>query len=390
VPEPSPRFPLIDALRGIAATSVVLYHVYLLDLVPRAGAARVEPVRAVLAGGYLGVYIFFVLSGFVIAHSIGGARITPGFIGRFALRRSLRLDPPYWAVIGAALLAAHAGIQDGTRPLPSAGGVVAHLFYLQQFLGIPHLVGVFWTLCLEIQFYLVYVLAGFAAQRLAGGRGAAVFGPLWLVSLLVAAHVLRVRSAVFLWAWPYFFLGALTAWHHAGRISGRTWAIVTGATCLVLLGSYSRWISADDAPARTGVVAATTAALFLAGLARAGERPWLQTVTLGRPLQYLGRISYSLYLVHVLVCAAVARLELWLLGDRPLGAAALLAVLIGGTVLSIGAAQLVHLAVERPAHRLSRRIQLGARREPDRPDQGARGDLGALPDPGRAAGGSEP
>jgi peptidoglycan/LPS O-acetylase OafA/YrhL len=101
---PSPRFTFIDALRGVAAISVVLYHVYLQDLLPAARAPFAEPFHTVLANGYIGVYIFFVLSGFVIAHSVRDATITAGFIGRFALRRSLRLDPPYWAAIAAAII----------------------------------------------------------------------------------------------------------------------------------------------------------------------------------------------------------------------------------------------------------------------------------------------
>ena len=359
---PSTRLPLIDALRGIAALSVVLYHIYVLDLLPHARSPFAEPAHTTLASGYLGVYIFFVVSGFVIAHSIRDAHITPGFVGRFALRRSLRLDPPYWAAIALALLATTVGIHDGARPSVSFGVVAAHMLYVQQFLGIPHLIGVFWTLCLEIQFYLAYVLLMFAVQR-SNNRRWPVFGPVWLLSLAVGARLLRVRYAVFLWAWPYFFLGVITAWHHERRISSRAWAFVTGATSLILLWSHSRWLSADDAPERTSIVAATTLALFLAGLVRRGDRSLLQILTLGRPLQYLGRISYSLYLTHVLVCASAARLGLQLLGDRALGLLDLITMLLACAALSVGIAHLMYIAVERPAQRLSRRVRL---RGPDR------------------------
>lgn len=363
MPPPSTRLPLIDALRGIAALSVVLYHIYILDLLPHARSPFAEPAHTALVNGYLGVYIFFVVSGFVIAHSIRDARITPGFIGRFALRRSLRLDPPYWAAIVLAILAATVGIHDGARPSVSFGVVTAHMLYVQQFLGIPHLIGVFWTLCLEIQFYLAYVLLMCVVQQRSNDRPWPVFGPVWLVSLAVATRLLHVRYAVFLWAWPYFFLGVITAWHHERRISSRAWALVTGATSLILLGSHSRWISADDAPARTSIIAATTLALFLAGLVRRGDRSLLQTLTLGRPLQYLGRISYSLYLTHVLVCASAARLGLPLLGHPALGLLDLITLLLACAVLSVGVAHLMHIAVERPAQRLSRRVRL---RDPDR------------------------
>ena len=369
---PSARFALIDALRGVAAISVVLYHVYLQDLLPGARVPLAEPVHAVLANGYLGVYIFFVLSGFVIAHSVRDATITPGFLGRFALRRSLRLDPPYWAAIAAAIVLPMLGAPTEARPPvspPSVGDVVAHVLYVQQFLGIPHLIGVFWTLCLEIQFYLVYVVAMSVVQRFAGQRSWLVFGPLWLISLAVGARLLHVRSAVFLWAWPYFFLGAITAWHHEGRISRRTWALVTAATCLPLLASHSRWITADDAPQRTAVVVATTLVLFFAGGARRGGGSLLHTLRLGPPLQYLGRISYSLYLTHVLVGISAARLGIRLLGGGPLVAVEVIALLLGCTLACIAAAQVLHLLVERPAQRLSQRVRLQRPSVP-RPDDG--------------------
>ena len=360
------RFALVDALRGVAAVGVVLFHAYRRDLLPHARAPLPEPLHSLLAHGNLGVYIFFVLSGFVIAHSVRGAAITPGFVGRFALRRSLRLDPPYWVAIAAALALPMLGPTGRPPPSPSAGLVVAHVLYVQQFLGIPHLLVVFWTLCLEIQFYLVYVVAMGAVQRLAGERAWLVFGALWLASLVVATEILRLRYAVFLWAWPYFFLGALTAWHHEGRIATRTWTLVTAATAAVLPWSHSPWLSDDDAPQRAAVVLAVALLLLLAGRTRSAGRSLLQTATLGRPLQYLGRISYSLYLIHLLVVTPTARLGIRLLGGGPLGALRVLGLALGCTRARIAVAHVLHVAVERPALRLSRRIRLAA---PPRADQ---------------------
>lgn len=361
---PSVRLALIDALRGIAAIGVVLYHVYLQYLLPGAQVPLPEPVHTVLANGYLGVYIFFVLSGFVIAHSVRDAVITGGFIGRFVLRRSLRLDPPYWAAIAAAIVLPMLGAPTEAVSPSSLGDTLAHVLYVQQFLGIPHLVGVFWTLCLEIQFYLVYVVAMAMVQRLAGRPSWLVFGPLWVVSLVVAARVVHVRSAVFLWAWPYFFLGAITAWHHEGRLSGRAWMLVTAATSAPLLASYSRWITADDALQRTAVAVATSLILFLADRARRDGRSLFHTFTLGGPLQYLGRISYSLYLTHVLVALSAARLGIRLLGDRPLVPIEVGALLLGCTLACVAVAHVLHLVVERPAQRISRHVRLEQRSDP--------------------------
>src|SRR5690349_15372888 len=100
------RFRFIDGLRGIAAVAVVLYH-WSGSINGLPGATVVPAfLQQSLQTLWTGVEIFFVISGFVIAHSIHGQRITPRFLGRFALRRSIRLDPPYWlAVVVAATLA---------------------------------------------------------------------------------------------------------------------------------------------------------------------------------------------------------------------------------------------------------------------------------------------
>src|SRR5690242_16591348 len=90
------RIPLIDGLRGIAAMAVVFYHFQ--DRLKLGGW-----LGALFDRGNAGVGLFFVLSGFVIAMSIGSEPVGPSFIGRFALRRSLRLDPPYWASIAVIL-----------------------------------------------------------------------------------------------------------------------------------------------------------------------------------------------------------------------------------------------------------------------------------------------
>src|SRR5262245_16766245 len=92
----APRFLYIDALRGIAALLVVWSHIdmgnHTRELLDRMPAVP----RWIVEHGFVGVAIFFVLSGFVIAHSVERNEVTWRYLGRFMLRRSIRLDPPYW------------------------------------------------------------------------------------------------------------------------------------------------------------------------------------------------------------------------------------------------------------------------------------------------------
>ena len=85
------RFAFVDALRGIAAVGVAAYHIDRYGPLPGAAASVVPKfVNSALHHGWVGVQMFFVISGFVIAYTLRGARVTPRYLGNFALRRSLQ------------------------------------------------------------------------------------------------------------------------------------------------------------------------------------------------------------------------------------------------------------------------------------------------------------
>ncbi|HEX4419921.1 MAG TPA: acyltransferase [Kofleriaceae bacterium] len=339
------RYAFVDALRGIAATWVVLFHGYNKNLVPMTGYRLPQPFDAVFNGGYLGVYIFFVISGFVITQSIRDARVTPRFIGRFAVRRSLRLDPPYWATIVAMIALSYVSGRlqhdHAPLPLPTAGAIVAHLFYLQAFLGYPQIVGVFWTLCYEIQFYLVLaIVVGVVQWKLAVLRSRwTLFAPLWLVAALCIAGVLDPTLALFVYGWPYFFLGVVVNWVHNRKEPALALAIVALGTAALIPFAAPRAI----------VALCTAGAIYGASVYGLLAR-W----TLGRVLQYLGWISYSLYLVHMLVGTPLVRFGLRHLGKMDFAHALILMVL--ELAVSIAAAHVLYLAIERPAVRWSHRL----------------------------------
>ena len=341
------RFLFLDGLRGIAALAVAWFHFYRwTPLYPTLHAVLPAPVGVALGQGYLGVDIFFVLSGFVISYSIRNATITPGFVGRFALRRSLRLDPPYWVTIALALaLAALAQLfLPGAPPLPSWRVVVAHLFYLQGILGYHNIVSVFWTLCLEVQFYLLLVLLVGVAQRLVRGaksgasrgwRYALLFAPLYVASLAsLPAGFWTDRW--FIGFWYAFFFGAVTYWTLAGRLQLRWWLLAAA-------GVLGLCLTFPDPQAPAALVTATL--ILIAG--RTGKLyRWLSA----RPLQFLGRISYSLYLLHF-VGGIVARLGTRMLGSSP---ATVLSLFAAATAVSIMSAEVMHRLVEVPSMRLAR------------------------------------
>lgn len=349
------RLRTIDGLRGIAAMWVVLYH--LQGAMSLTFENWVHPyIQWFLWEGYLGVDIFFVLSGFVIPFSIRNADLTPGFMGRFALRRSIRLDPPYWVAIILEVTFVAIALRLGLSgaPLPSASQVLAHVFYLQNLLGLGDIVDVFWTLCFEIQFYLGLVailVAGQAIERAAGRRwavavGCVVFAVMFVVSVLGRYGVagLQIHQGFALLRWFQFFMGTLVYWVVTRKV---TWHLLP-ASWLVL---FAILIVGRESPLQS-IPILTSALLWWSW-----ERDRMSTILSGRVVQFLGVISYSLYLFHATVGWRWIRLTGIYFGSD---ASILIAIgaFASGCAIAVGFSWAAWRWLERPAMRLSKIVPL--------------------------------
>ena len=298
--------------------------------------------------GHFGVPIFFVLSGFVIALSIGDDRVTLRYTGRFALRRAIRLDLPYWASIAITL----AFVAVKVRMLPQANiriaspaEILAHMFYLQELLGMREINAVYWTLCFEIQFYLMFcaligVAQGFRRTDADQRPLAIVFTLAALVSIIwPLVPALQLRGLA-LPNWHGFLLGAFVYWSLKARMATRWFAVYA----IALLGVFA--ITRD----RFTIVCVTTATTILL-VGRADKlRSWLS----GATLQFLGRISYSVYLLHLPIVGAS-----FFVLNRLLPRTPLMDLLAGLIVVGVtcSAAQLFWWSVERPSTALARRLR---------------------------------
>jgi peptidoglycan/LPS O-acetylase OafA/YrhL len=342
VQPPMGRFKFVDALRGIAALSVVLFHAEeakhidaLLDLLPRI-------IRSILQQGQFGVAIFFVVSGFVIAHSVFDRDVTWPFAGRFMLRRSIRLDPPYWLAVALAMvfstMAAHS-IASDDMPSYSAPQIAAHIFYLQDVLGYPVIGAVFWTLCLELQFYLVFA-AILAATKSSDTLRSWVFMIAFALSTLWPLGILSGPDASFLPLWHAFLLGAGTYWSWRGRFR-LIFFLFLGA---VTLGSVFH--------ANGFTIVAVVTALTILVVAYAGR---LETLLENKILQFAGAISYSLYLLHNPVSRAAFQIFNMSFEQSPISEAS---GLIFALLVCFMTAWLFRQAIEKPSIRLSRYVSL--------------------------------
>ena len=350
-PEADERYVFLDGLRGLAALAVVCHH--LLDgtvLGPVLAKVFPGPFTFFCHYGARGVQVFFVISGFVIAHALRRVEPTLGTAGNFILRRQLRLDPPYWTALGVALAGtALESCVPGLTPrhLPGLGDVLLNMGYLQNVTGVPQMLGMAWTLCIEVQFYLVFIFLVTLCRAVTGSAVPylliALVGGLGLLSLVERTGDVAAPPWL-LPFWFYFAAGIFCYWHLRGQLGAvEFWAFV-GALAV------AAW---HDRDGRTAVGLATVLTFYAVG--RAGQL----TTWLGQSgFSYLGRISYSLYLIHLPVLLVVMRAGYKLTGENRLAAVCWFGLAL---VASIAAAHLLWRHVEMPSSRLSKRMKFGLR-----------------------------
>ncbi|WGV27805.1 acyltransferase family protein [Halotia branconii] len=344
------RFYFLDAFRGLAALWVVLYHAESGNHITQLSKFLPEwIVLVVFKWGHLGVSIFFVLSGFVIAHSLRAKKINLAYFSNFTLGRFIRLSIPYYAsiVLVLCLMVISSKVKGEVLVLPSLESLLAHLLYLQEILGLKQINTVYWTLCLEMQFYVIFCLVLGLSQKLDdfknvnSGR-ALIFVP---VSVLAAVCSLQVFnnhlwSALFLPYWYSFLLGAFAYWSYTNVLKPVYFYFYCAVITFISISDHSLFMF-------TCVIVAT---LFL----EVGRTNRLQIWLNWRWLQFISLISYSLYLVHNPITGATFLAGFKLLGHFVWTEVFLLIVTIMACTVC---AWIMWKLVEQPSIELSRKVK---------------------------------
>lgn len=296
-----PRLAFLDALRGIAALAVVVQH----------GGERWWPAfdrfsRHWFDLGRFGVLVFFLVSGFIIPKSLEGE----GSVGRFWTGRLFRLYPAYWLAIGLLLLVSiwYPATFSPNYQTHELAYTLVNLTMLQQFFGVPNASGVFYTLTIELLFYALCT-GLFAAGLLRRSYELALCAVgVVLASCVVAPLVLdrRLPAAIPFYLASLFVGTALFRWASGELSRPRLVLLLAG---LAVAGALTTWVSYDHFGVTEAGKQFSFAGAFL---------PWLAGYALflaflagrdrhfGAPLLGLGRISYSVYLLHPVVLEVVA------------------------------------------------------------------------------------
>lgn len=344
------RMAPVDGLRALAAIWVAAYHATF-EFVPH---WQDGPVATIVLAGHLGVPIFLVLSGFCLAYpslSKGRFRVEPR---SFAIRRALRLLPPYYLVMGGliALQQLPFFAEKSGPPVTDLRDTLAHVFLVHNLWPdhIWRIDGPQWSIALESQLYLLFPLLLLAMKRpWMPMIGALAIATAWWLAVpqLLGPHPDDATTFTY-WSalpsmLPLFVLGMAVASLLVQPRRIPAWVTTVGVALLVAGVIADRFV--DWPMAAKLIMGLGTGLVLLLPSGRLGR-------ILGwRPLVRIGEVSFTLYLTHNPVLNLVGRLTAGHVHGLALTSLACAAV-----ALTVVVALLVAPVIERPFHQLARRL----------------------------------
>jgi peptidoglycan/LPS O-acetylase OafA/YrhL len=311
--------PELDSLRGVAILLVLFFHGFSFKL----GEGHLTGVPHLFVvttgGGWMGVNLFFVLSGFLITGILLDSKSRPDFYKRFYIRRALRILPAYYALLILLLLISWMHLLHSRQVgLPFVALSFVYLSNVTALFGVPAQYAALWSLAVEEHFYLLWP----TVVRNISARAVALSG----LTVFLVCPTLRALAYHFGYAYGASYtwlvtdglaIGAVLGALSRGRLSKRkamrqfsTLCMAVGMAMLTLGAPFGIWFG------RTflgGVFRPTALNLFFAGVLGAtlllgsSHRKWLVRWA---PLSFLGEISYGLYLIHMLMFDIVSDLSM--------------------------------------------------------------------------------
>lgn len=300
IPLSQRKLPALDGVRGLAILAVLFTHVQASRFVPSA-----------FGYGWIGVDLFFALSGFLITGILLDTRECTNYFQSFYARRFLRIFPLYYGFLAIALLVFPFVVPSADMPSRIERWLcVSYLLNWTWFYPWHHHVLThFWSLCIEEQFYLVWPLIVLAVS------------PRRLLSLVLALEVMVLGGRCW---WVYHHgPGVAVQFATITRMDG----LLLGAACALIVRQFRipRWSAsalfwlavllvasyvagfrlwgfahqqAFKQSVGYAILATGFAALVLYAAVTDGKAIWQQTGLRWRPLVLFGKYSYGIYVLH--------------------------------------------------------------------------------------------
>lgn len=305
-----PVMPELDSLRGVAILLVLFFHGF--DSPEIVWSRLSMPARAFFTaclGGWTGVYLFFVLSGFLITGILLDSKPKPQYYRRFYIRRALRILPAFYLLLLLLIVLPRTGwLAHRKVGWPFIALSFAYLANMTTLFGVPGQYAVLWSLAVEEHFYLIWpaVIRGLSRRAIAWCALA-----IFLVSPALRAGAYWINwnpTATYTWlAADGLAIGALLGTLSRGWLAERIpmWKFsilcTSAAVAVFLLGTpFGIWRGVTFTGAvfqQTAVNLFCTGVLGLTLLAGTSRFRWMVQ---WRWLRWFGEISYGLYLFHML------------------------------------------------------------------------------------------
>jgi len=304
-----PVMPELDSLRGVAILLVVFFHGFgfRYATLPLPRLAHLFVIAT--APGWMGVNLFFVLSGFLITGILIDSRHKPRYYREFYIRRALRILPAYYALLLVLSILPRTGWLDHRQVTWQFIALsVIYLSNVTTFFGVPFQYAALWTLAVEEHFYLLWPTVVRSLSRKAIAICAFAIVLLCPVFRAIGYRLGYQYGAGYTWlVADGLALGSLLGLLSRGRLADRRRMSWTAILCMgagvVLLAGGTPFGILRASTLLGGALRVTALNLFFAGVIGSAlvvgtsNLRWL----VHRPiLQFFGRISYGLYLIHML------------------------------------------------------------------------------------------
>ena len=357
------HMPALDGVRGLAILVVLVHNVGYFD--EPADSLLIKLIRVAFGGGWMGVQLFFVLSGFLITGILLDSKRTADYFRSFYIRRTLRIFPIYYLTLIGAFFVLPRMVDTGDWELHANDVQVWYWVYLSNwtdpFLGPLPGLSHFWSLAVEEQFYLLWPFAVLVLSSRALMRfcGLLVVSALltrmfmyWLGAPVDAIYVLTITR------WDALAIGAVIAIAMRqpecySRLLG--WirrAALPAFVLLLCIGVFEQSLTWRSAPMLTfgfSVLAVLCAWCVLAAIDPDSPSRFIQRVASTKLLRFFGKYSYGMYVFHYPIHkAGEFLLTGWVVSgsgaERPVR---LLIYVIGILAVSTGIAVMSYYLVER-------------------------------------------
>jgi peptidoglycan/LPS O-acetylase OafA/YrhL len=333
----------LQVLRAMAAISVVAVHAFRAVTIfrPLPPDALLIPPKVVVGFFGMGVDVFFVLSGFLMAYISAPFFSRQKTVGQFVAQRIIRIWPPYVAatLIACALLFRSYLKQDflpyDLQPFRFVG-----FFFIptaNEAGDVQPIIGPGWTLSYEMMFYALFAVVLWTGRKWAVAKLATLLGAVYVLGLALGGTVAGAFFATFMPA--EFLAGAIVGFAVTG---GAFKPKVAWLWILAAIAACCAGVALGLGPDQRVIALGVPAVLLFIGFLAFGDIAWPRWAIL------LGDASYSIYLIHILVVYRAVDFALRHMNSEALhrvsnGAAALFAV-----VVAVAVGLIFHFVIEKP------------------------------------------